>query len=505
MITTDERLLMGIPGLDEVFMGGVLRGDTILVQGAPGTGKTTFGLQFICAGAVQYDEPGLIVTFEQFPKQMFRDAKHFGWDIEELVQRKKVHVIATSPHVFQKQLQSPEGIIQRALAEMDIQRVLVDSITHFQRITTDPVQLREIVSGLLNMLRQREVTTILTQEVQQDEGMFSFEEYTVDAVIRLSFQAVDKMQRRRFIEVLKARGQAFIPGKHAMAIEETGMRVYPAPHPQLIATDGADNEVPRLTRVPTGVPGLDRMLGGGLYEGFCVLLAGDVGSGKSTLVRQFIAAGAEHGEPALYVVIRETPEQIIRTATTIGLDLQPMIENGLLTIMHYSVGDLDPYKLFWDVYNIVKEREFKRAAIDSLSDIQPCLMEPNTFRDYVAAFRTLFRTRNITSILTLDLQPTAAEQELIESDVAVVVDAILALRLRNVHDHIRKTLAVLKMRGTDHDNGIRNVRIEPGEGMIVETGFEGMPSFLRRLQQLSMEVAAAREGPMLETEGSSSE
>ena len=497
---SDEFVRTGIPGVDEILMGGILRGDTILVQGAPGTGKTTFGLQFIYYGALHCNEPGLIVTFEQFPKQMLRDAKHFGWDFETLIEQRKIHIIATSPHVFQKQLQSPDGIIHRTLAEMDIQRVFIDSITHFQRITTDEVQLREMVSGLLNMLRQREITAILTQEVQQAEQSFTFEEYTVDAVIRLSLEPVDRAQRKRFIEVLKARGQAFLPGRHSLAIESTGIRVYPAPHPILISTDGADNEPPSLTRIRSGVPGLDRMLGGGLYEGFCVLLAGDVGAGKSILARQFIAYGAQHNERGLYVTIRETPEQVIRAAETIGLQLRPLIENDMFTMLHYTLGDLDPYKIFWDIRNLVSSKPFKRAVIDSLSDIQPNLMEAATFRDYVAALRQLFRSHGITSMLTFDIRPTTVEQELIESEIAVVVDAILALRLRNIHDHMRKTITVLKMRGSDHDDGIRSMRIEPGEGMIVETGFEGMPSFLRRLQQLSMEVARGRQG--FETEGS---
>ncbi|MCS7252910.1 MAG: ATPase domain-containing protein [Armatimonadota bacterium] len=500
---SDEFVHTGIPGVDEVLMGGILRGDTILVQGAPGTGKTTFGLQFIYAGALHYNEPGLIVTFEQFPKQMLRDARHFGWDFESLIEQKRIYIIATSPHVFQKQLQSPDGVIHRTLAEMDIRRVLIDSITHFQRITTDEVQLREMVSGLLNMLRQREMTTILTQEVQQVEQSFTFEEYTVDAVIRLSLEPVDKVQRRRFLEVLKARGQAFLPGRHSLAIESTGIRVYPAPHPVLISSNGAGEEIPQLTRIRSGVPGLDRMLGGGLYEGFCVLLAGDVGAGKSMLARQFIAYGAQNNEPGLYVIIRETPEQVLRTSETIGLNLRPLVESGMLTILHYSLGDLDPYKVFWDIHSLVSGKPFRRAVVDSLSDIQPSLMEPATFRDYVAALRQLFRLRNITSMLTFDLRPTTVEQELIESEIAVVVDAILALRLRNIHDHMRKTIAVLKMRGSDHDAGIRNIRIEPGEGMIVETGFEGMPSFLRRLQQLSIEVSRERQG--IDTESSSAQ
>jgi circadian clock protein KaiC len=499
MISNSEFVRLGIPGVDEVLMGGILRGDTILVQGAPGTGKTTFGLQVIYAGALYYNEPGLIVTFEQFPKQMFRDAKHFGWDFESLIEQRKIYVIATSPHVFQKQLQSPDGIIHKTLAEMDIRRVLIDSITHFQRITTDEIQLREMISGLLNMFRQREITTILTQEVHQSEHSFTFEEYTVDAVIRLSLEPIDKVQRRRFLEVLKARGQAFLPGKHSMAIESDGIHVYPAPY--LALTSQTTSEV-TLKRVPSGVPGLDRMLGGGLYEGFCALLAGDVGAGKSMLVRQFIAYGAQRGEPGLYVVIRETPEQILKVSQTVGLNLQPLIEAGMITILHYNMGDLDPYKLFWDIHNLVTRKNFKRAAIDSLSDIQPSLMEQAVFRDYVGALRQLFLSHNITSILTFDLRPTTVEQELIESEIALLFDAILALRLRNIHDHMRKTITVLKMRGSEHDAGIRYVRIEPGEGMIVETGFEGMPSFLRRLQQLSMEAAREKRG--LETEASGS-
>ncbi|MCS7223189.1 MAG: NACHT domain-containing protein [Armatimonadetes bacterium] len=488
-----QREETGIKGLDLVLGGGFLKGATVLVQGLPGSGKTTLGLQFIYHGASRKNQRALIVSFEEFPTQMFRDAKNFGWDFEELVAAQKVRIIATSPQAFYQQVRDPSGELSRQLMEGQFQRLLIDSLSHFQRLTSDPVELREILSGLLNRLRQSQVTALMTQEVRWSESEVSLEQYAVDAVVQLFFEAVNKVHRRRFLEVLKARGQIFQSGRHTLEIGKEGIEVYPVP-------TWTKEPIPApMNRIPTGVPGLDAMLGGGFFEGFSILVVGETGSGKSTMARQFVAKALQAGETALYISFREGTLKILQTARTIGLELEEAVADGRLIIFFEGL-DSDPYRLFWTVKDLLEARQqegrpIRRAAVDSLSDLLSNLPDPSFASQYLQAFARLFSFHGVTSLFTLGYTVANGVQQIpIDSDLARVVDCILNLRYTLLQDHLRKTLTVVKMRGTEHDTGVRPVRIGDGEGMIVQTGFEGMPSFIRKLQQLAEEQMAESSG-----------
>jgi circadian clock protein KaiC len=480
-----DKIKTGIRGLDEVLMGGLLKGHAVLVQGTPGAGKTTLGLQFIYHGAKFCDEPGMVITFEEFPQQMYRDALNFGWDLQALERENKLRIIATSPSVFQRQIQDPQGVIQRQAKDMKVQRIFLDSVSHFQRITADQAQLREIINSFLNTLKEGGFTTLLTQEVEHEErGIVSFEQYVVDAVMRIFFIEAHDFDRKRFVEVLKARGQDFISGKHATQINAGGMRVYPRPMTRRAALASSGAMADSARRVLTGIAGLDRMLEGGLIEGFSALVAGDPGSSKTNLALQFLASGAEQGEPGLLIALREPPQKILNSARSIGLNLEQMVKDGTVKIVHRSPIQAEPDELYWDVEEILQQHPVKRVVLDSLTDLEPAFHDDTKrLRDYVYALMDLFSQHNITSIVTLQVGEETADKDVVEADLAMVFDTILALRLRRIQDHIRKTLSLLKVRGSNHDTGVRLFKVT-NEGILVETKFEPTSRFLRQLQKV---------------------
>lgn len=159
-----ERKATGITGLDEMLRGGFLPQTANLVEGAPGTGKSTLGMQFIYHGITACQEPGLILTFEEFPQQYYRDAASFGWDFPALEAQGKLRVVMTSPEVTREDLQWVGGVLERHAAEIGAQRILVDSISHFERITRDRLGLREIVFEFVNALKRVGLTAVLTRE-----------------------------------------------------------------------------------------------------------------------------------------------------------------------------------------------------------------------------------------------------------------------------------------------------------------------------------------------------
>lgn len=202
------RVLTGVAGLDDMLCGGLISGSVALIQGAPGTGKTTVGMQFLYEGAAQQDEPGLLISFEQFPHTLYRDALTHGWNLRELEQEGKLRVMFTSPQVFMSSMQSPMSPISSAIRDMGVKRTVVDSMTHLQTLSRDPVELRSHYNLLINGLRREGITALLLSEdsgpdfVRSDRGRLAF---VVDAVILLRYVEIDSVMQRA-VAVLKTRG-----------------------------------------------------------------------------------------------------------------------------------------------------------------------------------------------------------------------------------------------------------------------------------------------------------
>jgi circadian clock protein KaiC len=221
-----ERVRTGVPGLDEMLHGGFLEGSAVLVQGAPGTGKTTLGLQFLHTGIVENDEPGLMITFEEFPYSLFQDARSHKWDLRALEEANKLRVIFTSPNILLSSLQSPTSPLNRTILNWGVKRIVLDSISHFHRITRDPTQLREIYTTLVNGLKREGVTSILTSEASTTRLYPERDKlsYVVDAILMMRYVEVDSAIQRALL-ILKMRGSAHAQGIHRYEIGAGGISV----------------------------------------------------------------------------------------------------------------------------------------------------------------------------------------------------------------------------------------------------------------------------------------
>jgi circadian clock protein KaiC len=204
-----DRLKTGIAGLDDMLRGGLLSGTAVLVEGAPGTGKSTLGMQFIHHGATVANEPGIILTFETFPRQYYRDAANFGWDFQALEASGKLRVMMTSPEVSRADLRNVSGQLEAMAQKMDAKRVLVDSLSHFERITNDPVELRQLTFEFVNGLKRMGLTVMLTRENPALLGEIpNIEEdvaFVVDGYVVLRYVELQGAVRRALL-ILKLRG-----------------------------------------------------------------------------------------------------------------------------------------------------------------------------------------------------------------------------------------------------------------------------------------------------------
>jgi len=253
-----QRVPTGISGLDELLYGGFLEGDAVLVAGAPGTGKSTLGMQFIYEGIMKYDEPGFFITFEEFPQQIYRDALNFSWDFRGLEEEDKLKVLFTSPDLMYQDIKRHEGIFPEMIREIGAKRVVVDSITHFQRLADNPGELREIIYSLINALKREGLTPLLLRELVEGEVLGTVaEEYTADAVLHLTMERIGA-QRMRFMEVLKSRGSRHVPAKSFFTIHDQGLTVVSPYQEAFFRYQEA---------ISIGVPDLDSLMGGGIPYG----------------------------------------------------------------------------------------------------------------------------------------------------------------------------------------------------------------------------------------------
>ena len=222
-----ERVSTGISGLDEMLGGGFLRETANLVEGAPGTGKTTLGMQFIYHGIVHANEPGLIITFEEFPKQYYYDAVGFGWDFKELEKKGLLKVVMTSPEVSHLDIESVGGMIESHIDEMGARRVVVDSVSHFARLTQDPVELRSLEFKFINALKRERLTSLLTREspvLLGESVQDSSIGFIVDSYVVLRYVEIESAIRKALL-VLKMRGSDHAKDIRQYDITTTGFEV----------------------------------------------------------------------------------------------------------------------------------------------------------------------------------------------------------------------------------------------------------------------------------------
>ncbi|MGD1995872.1 MAG: ATPase domain-containing protein [Anaerolineae bacterium] len=223
-----ERVKTGIPGLDQMLRGGLLRQTVTLVEGAPGTGKTTLGMQFIYHGIVVEEEPGIILTFEQFPSQYYRDAANFGWDFRRLEEEGKLRIIMTSPEVSRAYLEEAGGEIEKLARRMNARRILVDSVSHFERLAENPIELRQTIYGFINGLKREELTGILTREsaalLGEAEGYEENIPFVVDNYVLLRYVEIESAIHKALL-VLKMRGSDHDKDIRRFTISDEGINV----------------------------------------------------------------------------------------------------------------------------------------------------------------------------------------------------------------------------------------------------------------------------------------
>jgi circadian clock protein KaiC len=475
------RLKTGIVGLDTLLDGGFLYHNAILFKGPPGSGKTTVGFQIIRNGIVEFGEPGLVVSFDQFPQQFRRDMESFGWQIDDLIASGKLETLFVAPEDLAPVAAHLDsmvvGRVQEAMERTGAVRVLVDSVSHFKRASNDPMVQRTLLMGFVNQLKTMGLTPILTAELSSraDEAI-DFEEYVVDCVLilELALRPGHPLPERT-IEVRKARGQNHLGGKHPFKFTSQGIEVFPHRLPRpLELTDLGDHA---LGHASSGIVGLDRMLQGGFTAGVASLVAGVSGTYKTTVLAQFLAAGAAAGEPGLLISFEEPPTYLLQVMRQRGIKLEAAVREGRVQLWHRVVKACPLDEMFYQLQNEIESRAIKRIAIDSLNDFERCVPESSRCKDYLIMFNDLMTRRGVTALWTQKIDRLTDRSPIGDIRCLSQFDSVVFLGQVEIESVLLKVVSILKGRGARCEGDLRAIECGPS-GLVVFDKFVGLTGIL---------------------------
>jgi circadian clock protein KaiC len=443
----------GIEGLDEITGGGLPRGRPTLVCGSAGAGKTLLAMEFLVRGAMQYDEPGVFMAFEETKDELTMNVRSLGFDLEELGRRKRVvidFVRVERDEIEETGLYDLEGLFVRlnyAIDAIGAKRVVLDTLEALFAGLSNASILRSELRRLFRWLKQKGVTAVITAE--RGDGVLTrhgLEEYVSDCVILLDHRVSDQVSTRR-LRIVKYRGTVHGTNEYPFLIDDDGISVLPITSARLEHTASGE-------RVSSGVARLDVMLGGkGYYRGSSVLVTGTAGSGKTSLSASFASAACERGERCLYFAFEESQGQLVRNMRSIGIDLDKWAKKGLLRF-HTIRSQQDGLEMHLARFHKLL-REFAPDVV--VFDPVGSFIQAGTRRDanaMVTRLIDMLKVRGTTAFMT-SLASGGESLESTDIDISSLIDTWIVLRDIDLGGERNHALHILKSRGMAHSNQIR--------------------------------------------------
>jgi circadian clock protein KaiC len=340
--------------------------------------------------------------------------------------------------------------------------IVIDSFKAVHDLAPSAAERRRMMYEMTSLLTSYGTTAFLLGEYTEDD-ILRYPEFAVaDGIVELSRRRLGSRDDRYF-RVYKLRGSRYLEGAHAFRITDAGLDIYP----RLVSPQIPDRYEPATERISTGVHGLDAMLGGGLWRGTTTLLAGPSGAGKTTIALQFALEGARQGEPSLYMNFQENPSQLTRTIRNLGVDLDDAKAAGL-DLVYASPVELQIDSIIVDMFRRIQQGGVRRLVIDALGDLAGAATDPQRLHDYLYALVQHFAVKGITSMLNLESAGNAAS---LGSDaknpMSYLSDNIVLLTVAG-EERTRRSLRVLKTRGSAHDSKVREVEISAAGLSVLE-------------------------------------
>lgn len=461
MKKTDHKLLnktlpkspTGIQGFDEITSGGLPKGRPTLVCGGAGCGKTLFGIEFLVRGAMQFNEPGVFMSFEETNEELTVNVASLGFDLEDLIRNKKIaldHVRIERSEIEETGEYDLEGLFIRlgyAIDTIGAKRVVLDTIESLFAGLPNQLILRAELRRMFHWLKEKGVTAVITGE-RGDETLTrqGLEEYVSDCVIMLDHRVTEQTSTRR-LRIVKYRGSLHGTNEYPFLIDESGVSVLPV-------TSLGLKHIVSNERVSSGITELDNMLEEkGYYRGSTILITGTAGVGKTSIAAHFAEAACKRGERVLYFCFEESPSQLMRNMLSIGIKLEPWVRKGLLQFQA-----IRPTFYGLEMHLAVTHKLVNQFNPDIviLDPINTFVMGDNEFEIKTMMMRIVdfLKAKQITALFT---SLTSAESNMESSEIGIssLIDTWLLLRDIELNGERNRGMYVLKSRGMANSNQIR--------------------------------------------------
>ncbi len=488
----DRRCSSGVPQLDEILDGGMPRDCFYLVQGDPGSGKTTIALQFLLEGR-RRGESVFYITLSETAAELQKVATSHGWTLADIPMLELSAIESflqpegqtTVFHPSELELNNVTRMVLAETRKHRPSRVVFDSLSEFRLMAETPLRYRR----QLLVLKQefaRQGSTVLLLDDKMDTALLGSDPHVLSlthGVIEMQQISPDYGKSRRRLRVLKMRGVRFREGHHDYIIERGGIRVFP----RLIAAEHHSEF--RREPVPSGVPELDRLLGGGLDAGTTALIMGHAGTGKSTLALQYACQLASRGTRSMLFAFDETSGIVLERATKLGLDLRAHVRDRLVTLQQLDPAEISPGEFAYRILESV-ERGCKLVVIDTLNGYLNAMPGEQFLINQLHELSAYLNQQGALTMFILAQQGLTGGSEA-PVDLSYLADTVVNLRFFEMDGEVRKALSVIKRRSGDHERTIREFMLEEGHGIRIGAPLRefhgvltGMPEFRGATRQM---------------------
>ena len=490
------RASTGIAGLDEILGGGLPTNHLYLIEGEPGTGKTTLALQFLLAGAASGGH-GLYVTLSESQAELEGVAASHGWSLDTVKVFELLPDESASEgdgytlfHPAEIELQQTMSAVLAAVERSGAPLVVLDSLSEMRLLARDPLRFRRQILALKQFFAQRDCTVLLLDDKTAPEGDLQLQSLA-HGVIVLEHVAQDYGAERRRLQVTKLRGLRFRGGFHDFRIRTGGLAVYP--RLQIGSPDGHA----RAELVSSGSAALDALLGGGIQSGTSLLITGPAGTGKSVLATQYACAAVARGEGVRFFLFDERLSTFRLRSEGLGLDVERLVTDGRLSLQQVEPTELSPGEFAHAVMRAVEVEGVRMIVIDSINGYLQSMPDERLLPIQIHEMLSYLATRGVTCVMTLVQHGIFGSPVDDAAEISYLADAVVLLRYFEVSGAVRQAISVVKKRTGNHERTIRESRVQRG-GLHVGGPLRefhgvltGVPSFTGTVSDLLAPAASA--------------